>query len=207
MGLFLPTVTTDNLTNIKATTANCGGNVTFDGNSVMTASGVCWSTNSNPTINDNKTADGSGIGSYFSKLSNLLGNTTYYVRAYATNEKGTSYGDEKCFTTLGLFLPMVTTEDVTNVRTHSAICGGNVTFDGNSTISARGICWSTSPNPTINNNKTNKGSVTGAFSSTLDGLKDGTTYYVRAYATNEKGTAYGEEKNFTTLASTGKVNG
>jgi hypothetical protein len=73
--------------------------VTYDGNSTVTARGICWSTNQNPTINDNKTTEGSGIGSYSSNLSNLSDNTTYYIRAYATNEKGTSYGEEKSFTT------------------------------------------------------------------------------------------------------------
>ena len=81
------------------------------------------------------------------------------------------------------------------------MCGGNVTFDGWSEITARGVCWSTSPNPTINDSKTTDGSGIGSFTSNITGLADGTTYYVRAYATNSKGTAYGEEKSFTTLLS------
>ena len=95
----MPTVTTTEVTNIKVSSATCGGNVTSDGNGTVTARGICWSTSSTPTIDDNKTTDGSGIGSFTSSLSNLASQTTYYVRAYATNEAGTSYGEEKSFTT------------------------------------------------------------------------------------------------------------
>ena len=192
-------ITTKEVTNIKATTATCGGNVTSDGNSTVTARGVCWSTSPNPTINDNKTTDGSGTGSYTSNLTNLSDNTTYYVRAYATNEKGTSYGEEKSFATLKKVLPTVTTNAVTNIKATTATCGGYVSSDGNSTVTSRGICWSTSQNPTINDNKTTDGSGTGSYTSNISNLTPNTTYYVRAYATNEKGTSYGEEKSFTTL--------
>ena len=86
--------------NIGFTTATCGGGIKYYGDDEITSRGVCWSTSPNPTINDNKTTDGSGTGSYTSNLSNLTPNTTYYVRAYATNEKGTAYGAQKSFTTL-----------------------------------------------------------------------------------------------------------
>lgn len=94
-----PTVTTNEVENITFTSAVCGGKVTYDGGVEVTAKGICWSTKQNPTIEDNKTIDGLGFGSYTSNLSNLLENTTYYVRAYATNVVGTSYGKEKIFTT------------------------------------------------------------------------------------------------------------
>ena len=84
------------------------------------------------------------------------------------------------------------------------MCGGNVTSDGNLDVTARGVCWSTSPNPTISNSKTTDGTGTGSFTSNVTGLAEGTTYYVRAYATNSKGTAYGAEKSFTT---NGSING
>lgn len=95
-----PTVTTNEVKNITFTSAICGGNVTYDGGVEVTAKGICWSTEPNPTVSDNYTVDGSGIGSYTSNLSNLLESTTYYVRAYATNVVGTSYGEERSFTTL-----------------------------------------------------------------------------------------------------------
>ena len=209
----LPTVTTNDVTNITTNSASCGGNVTDDGNGTVTARGICWSEVQNPTINNiysEETNNGTGTGSFTSQLTNLKENTTYYVRAYATNEKGTNYGEEKSFTTAELKLPTVTTKDVTNITTNSAICGGNVTDDGNGTVTARGICWSETHNPTINNiysEETNNGTGTGSFTSQLTNLKENTTYYVRAYATNEKGTNYGEEKSFTTLSSSGTING
>ncbi len=99
--IVLPTVTTSDVTNITSNSATCGGNVTSDGNGTVTARGVCWSTSQNPTINNNRSIDGIGTGNFTSNLSNLVPQTTYYVRAYATNEAGTSYGEVKSFTTLG----------------------------------------------------------------------------------------------------------
>ena len=96
----LPKVKTSAVSEITINSAVCGGEVTSDGNGMISARGVCWSTSQNPTIEDSKTTDGSGVGSFTSNLSNLVSQTTYYVRAYATNEVGTSYGEEMSFTTL-----------------------------------------------------------------------------------------------------------
>ena len=96
----LPTVTTNTISNITPTTATCGGNIIADGGASVTARGVCWSTSQNPTVNGSHTADGSGMGSFSSSISGLTANTTYYVRAYATNSVGTAYGNEVSFTTL-----------------------------------------------------------------------------------------------------------
>jgi len=96
-----PTVTTASITNITETTATSGGNVTVQGSSSVSARGVCWSTTQNPTTSDAKTADGSGTGSFTSNVTGLTANTPYYVRAYATNSEGTSYGSQVSFTTTG----------------------------------------------------------------------------------------------------------
>jgi len=195
-----PTVTTKVVNNISQTGALCGGNVTSDGNAAVTARGVCWSTSQNPTISSSKTTDGSGVGQYSSALNNLQPNTTYYVRAYATNSQGTAYGEQESFTTeVGVQTPTVTTSSVSNITESSAVCGGNVTSDGNATVTSRGVCWSTSPNPMIGHNKTIDGSGTGQYSSNINGLQPNTTYYVRAYAINSKGTAYGTQQSFTTV--------
>lgn len=193
----LAVVVTADVTNVTATSASSGGEVTDDGGFSITARGVCWSTNQNPTTNDAHTSDGTGTGSYTSSLSSLSYNTTYYVRAYATNSKGTSYGEEKTFTTSKL-APTVTTNDVTSITSNSAVCGGEVTNDGGAEVTSRGICWSTSQNPTISNNHTSDGNGLGVFTSNITGLTENTTYYVRAYATNSEGTNYGEQKTFTT---------
>lgn len=96
-------------------------------------------------------------------------------------------------------LPVVTTNAVSEVSNNTAVCGGEITFDGGSPIIEKGVCWSLTSNPTIADSVTSNGSGTGAFTSNIIGLSDSTTYYVRAYATNSQGTAYGAEIVFTTL--------
>lgn len=197
-----PSVTTNNVTNITQTTATCGGNVTSDGGATVTVRGVCWSTSPNPTVNGSHTTNGSGTGNFTSNITGLTQNTTYYVRAYATNSAGTSYGEQKSFKTSSVNLPTVTTNNVTNITQNSATCGGNVVSNGGATVTARGVCWSnTNSLPTISNSHTTNGSGTGSFTSSMTGLNAGTTYYVRAYATNSAGTGYGEVRLFTTVSA------
>jgi len=98
----LSTVTTDTAASISETTAISGGNITSDGGSTVTARGVCWNTSPDPTTSDNKTVDGSGFGNFVSNLSGLTSGTTYYLRAYATNNVGTAYGNQVSFTTSAL---------------------------------------------------------------------------------------------------------
>jgi uncharacterized protein (TIGR02145 family) len=95
-------------------------------------------------------------------------------------------------------LGSVTTSPMTYVGVNSAVGGGNVISDGNGSIIARGICWSTSYPPYVTDSHTNDGSTVGPFTSTAIGLNPGTTYYVRAYVTNSVGTAYGDTVSFTT---------
>ncbi len=388
-----PTLTTTSASDVASTTATCGGNITSDGRATVTSRGVCWSTSPSPTINDNKTSDGTGTGVFTSSITILFFSTTYYVRAYATNSVGTAYGDEQTLTTTmttdidgnfysaikigtqtwmgenlkttkyrtgesiskpttttnwsnatfgawcdynsdtanglkyghlynwyavadtrniapegwhvptdaewttlttylggealaggklkeagtanwgspntdatnesgftalpggfrssstgaygsqglsGLWwsssesgtggarnrdmgynygnvnrgdgsksdgisircilnvVPTISTTAISNIAGNSATSGGNITLDGGGTITARGVCWSTSPSPTIANGKTSDGTGTGIFTSSLTGLIGNTTYYVRAYATNAVGTAYGNDVIFTT---------
>ncbi len=198
----LPTVTTNDVTDITATSAICGGEVTDNGEAEIIARGVCYGLNENPTIDGNHTIDSIGIGSFSSILVDLSTNTTYYVRAYATNQKGTSYGEQKSFiTTDGL--PTVTTMEVTDITATTATCGGTVVDDGGFAVTARGVCYSTNPNPTIDNSHTNDGAGSGSFTSHLSDLSSYTTYYVRAYATNCNGTIYAEQKSFVTTDHTG----
>ena len=92
-----------------------------------------------------------------------------------------------------------------NITASSAQTGGNVTDDGGAVVTVRGVCWSTSPNPTVSGSRTQDGSGTGSFSSALTGLSDNTKYYVRAYAKNSEGTGYGGEVSFTTSGGCGTV--
>ena len=197
-----PIVTTLEIAGLSQTTAVAGGNVTSDGGAEVTARGVCWSTSQEPTVEGEHTTDGSGTGEYQSNLSGLTANTTYYVRAYATNSEGTAYGEEISFTTLEEHIvvePTVVTISVSEVTETTAVTGGNVTSDGGGEVSARGVCWSTSQDPTVEGSHTTDGTGTGEFVSNLTDLNDNTTYYVRAYATNEQGTSYGEQMSFTTV--------
>jgi len=203
----LPTLTTAAVTNITTNSATSGGNITSDGGQPVTARGVVWNTTPNPTLGSNQgfTTNGTGTGAFVSNLTGLSQNTTYFVRAYATNSNGTAYGNELEFTTAGTTLPTLTTAAVTNITTNSATSGGNITSDGGQPVTARGVVWNTTPNPTLGSNQgfTTNGTGTGAFVSNLTGLSQNTTYYVRAYATNSNGTAYGNELEFITLGSSG----
>jgi hypothetical protein len=196
--IILPTVTTAAIDSITSTSAQSGGNVTFNGGATVTARGVCWSTSQNPAISDSHTTDGSGTGSFTSNITGLSPNTTYYVKAYATNSTGTAYGDPLEFTTISL--PTVTTSGISFITATTAQSGGNVTFNGGATITARGVCWNTTGNPSISDNHTTDGSGTGEFTSDITGLSPNTTYYVKAYATNSAGTAYGDQVDFTTIS-------
>lgn len=290
----VPSVTTVGVTDIDGVSAVSGGNITNEGSGIVLTRGVCWSTTTTPTINNSKTSDGAGVSSFISNLSGLSGATTYYIRAYATNEAGTGYGMTLSFRTLGQLpyaitqqaiitgksatlngtispnylstkvefeygtsinyglsvvaaqsplsgnlivnvsadiqglmegttyhyrikaensygsvygsdlafsipiIPSLSTKEVTLVTHNSASSGGDISSDGGTLISNRGLCWSKSPNPTINNSKTIDGFGIGIFTSSMKNLMPNTTYYVRAYATNSIGTAYGNETSFTT---------
>jgi len=268
----IPTVTTYDVSNISSNSATSGGNVTSNGGANVTARGVCWSTSPDPTVSDSHTSDGIGTGNFASDMTNLTPNTTYYVRAFATNSVGTGYGEEKSFTTtcnsisvsitgnssidygqsvtltasdavsyiwstgentesitvsptstttysvtgtnqygctatasktvtVNPVMPSVTTYEVFNISSNSATSGGDVTSDGGGNVTARGVCWSTSPNPMVSDMHTMNGGGTGDFTSSISNLTPNTTYYLRAYATNSVGTAYGATRTFTTTCN------
>ena len=194
------TLSTAVVTSIGSTSAISGGNITSDGDGAVTARGVCWSTTSYPTLNNNFTSNGTGTGSFTSNITGLQPLTIYHVRAYATNGAGTAYGNDVVFTTNPPQLPVLTTTAVTSVTSSTAVSGGNISDDGGSQVTVRGICWATTSSPTINDNTTSNGTGTGSFTSNMTGLQHSTTYHVRAYATNAAGTAYGNDRTFTTSA-------
>ena len=199
------TVTTQAVTAIGTTTATGNGDITALGSSNATAYGVCWNTAGTPTIGDSFTDEGaasSAPGAFTSSMTGLSSGTTYYVRAYVTDAAGTIYGNQVSFTTTGQ-APTVTTQAVTAIGTTMADGNGNITDLGAPNPTAHGVCWSTSVNPTTADSKTDKGaaSATGAFASHMTGLSPGVTYYVRAYATNTTGTAYGTQVSFTARSS------
>jgi len=192
-----PILTTAEPSEITQKTVSSGGNITSDGGEEIIIAGICWSTSANPSIKDKHTNDAKELGSFTSKLIGLIPNTKYYIRAYAYNKAGAGYGNEVTFTTSPITLATLTTTDVTLVTSNSATSGGIITDDGGGIITARGICWGTSANPTIIDEHSTDGTGTGNFTSNMKCLSSATTYYVRAYATNSAGTAYGDQQSFT----------
>ncbi len=196
--MLLPTVGATTLKYVSYTNAICSSEIISDGRGSILERGFCYATTDNPTIENNKKINEGEDKVYNSYLSDLTASTTYYVRAYAINPKGVAYGEQLEFTTKDYSLPIVTTSNVTNIKYTTATCGGEVTDDGGQSVVERGVCYSTSPNPTILNYKVECGSGKGEFSYNMTGLEEGVTYYVRAYATNAIGTIYGEDVMFAT---------
>jgi uncharacterized protein (TIGR02145 family) len=195
----LPVVSTAGVTGITVNSCTCGGNVSSEGATTVTARGVCWSTSTGPTILNDRTTDGSGTGSFVSAIAGLSSNTGYFVRAYATNSMGTAYGPDVSFKTAAVTTkPTLTTTNVSNRTTISATSGGSTINDGGEPITSKGVCWSTSSGPILTDAHTSDGSGTGDFVSIISGLSPGTLYYVKAYAVNSKGTGYGQEVSFRT---------
>lgn len=194
----LPNVQTGGVSNVGHTSATCAANVLSDGGQAVTERGICYALSSNPTTADSKITVGAGTGSFTATLSDLQAGQTYHYRAYAVSAQGTAYGEERTFDTQAYSVPSVQTGDAANITYSSAQCSGTVLSDGGQAVSVRGICYSVSPNPTIENTCARKGNGVGTFTATLNNLKIGKTYYYRAYATNALGTTYGEERSFTT---------
>jgi len=199
----LPVLTTANVTEITHDGAVSGGNITDDGGAQVTVRGVCWATTSNPVATGLHTTDGPGPGTFASSITGLATNTLYYVKAYATNSVGTAYGKEVSFTTSVSSFASLTTTAASSLTATTASSGGDITDDNGSDITERGVCWSTTVNPTISDSHTSDGTGKGVFTSNLTGLTSGTKYYVKAYATNSAGTSYGNEINFTTISAPG----
>jgi hypothetical protein len=129
--------------------------------------------------------------------STLIKGTTYYWRVRAKNGCGTpTWSNIWSFTTVPI-LPMVSTAPISGVTVTAATSGGTVSSDGGASVTARGVCWSTTLNPTLTDSHTTDGTGTGAFSSAITGINPNTTYHVRAYATNNAGTAYGNDIPFS----------
>ena len=194
----LPSITTSAASEITNSSAISGGMLTNPSGNPILAKGVVWSTSQNPTVAlATKTIDGANEGNFTSNITGLSLGSTYFVRAYVTNSLGTTYGNS--ITVRPGSIPSITTKVVTAITNNVATCGGENITNGGSVIIEKGIVWSTSPNPTIAlGTKTSEGGFNASFSSSITNLSYSTTYYVRAYARNQIGTAYGDELVFTT---------
>lgn len=183
---------------VTRTSAIVIGEVIDDCGSSVTERGVCWNTSQVPTIDNFHLISGNGEGEYSVELSGLDIGVTYYVRAYAINEKGLTYGEELCFSTLP-GPPIVTTMSVVDITSQSALGRGELNSDCGDKVTECGVFYGTSPNPTITGTKVVASSVESeVFSCFINNLNSETTYYICAFATNNQGTSYGDERVFST---------
>ena len=189
---------TASATSITSSTATIGGTITADGGAAVTTRGVVYGTSAGSATYS--VTSGTGTGTYTINLTGLTPATTYFVRSFATNSVGTVYGTETSFTTIAI-APTLTTTAASSVTKYAASAGGTIASNGGSVITASGICWSTTATPTTSDSKTTDGTISGTFTSSLTGLTAGTTYFVRAYATNAIGTGYGFAQSLTTLST------
>ncbi len=191
-----PAVVTLSPTSVTCTGATLNG--TVNPNGLATTYHFEWGTtiaygNSTATVS---AGSGSTVVSVNAPLSGLVAGTTYHYRLVAVNSDGSANGSDVTFAPC---TAAVITTTVSGITMTTAASGGNVTTDGGSPVTARGVCWATTANPTIAGSHTTDGSGTGTFTSSITGLTSNTTYHVRAYATNATGTSYGNDLTFTTL--------
>jgi hypothetical protein len=210
-GISASTIATTTDKGITATTAI---NITDDGGPHTTADitsrGVVYGTypgasldSIQSTIKSNATVattEGVGEGQFTSLATQLNGNVKYYLRAYATNSIGTTYSNEVSFTT-PVGYAFVNTREVSKVAKTTVTLNGVVTSNGGGTITERGFVYALTANPTVANTKVPVAGTKDTISADISGLEMNTEYHVRAYVTNEKGTNYGAEVTFKTLAN------
>ncbi len=207
-----PTVITSGYSNVTQNTATLSGEVTSNGGATLTARGLCYGTSANPDINGSHTTGGTTVAAFDHAVSGLTAGTTYYIRAYATNSSGTSYGSQLSFQTSAAVVPTLTTANAATITQTSAYLGGNVTADGGAAITDRGICISLASDNTnpqvggigVTTDPSGSAPGTGSFSDQIVNLKPASTYYFNTYATNDGGSTYGygTAKSFTTNSIT-----
>lgn len=195
--MTLPSVATVTVSKIGVGKASFSSKLLDNGNGNVTDCGFCYSTSANPTTSDASISYGKATGEFGKTVTGLNENTTYHVRAYAINELGTAYSDDVTFKTQEVTVPVLSAVTMGTIRTTSAEIEATVTSLGNGTLREAGFVYSTSQYPTLDDIIFSCGRST-TLKATIQGLTPDTRYYVRAYATNEKGIAYGAEKAFTT---------
>lgn len=194
-------VQTGQVSDITGSTAVGSGSILNEGSTISTR-GIVWDTLSEPVIGDNVAFDETSSETFTLEMTGLKGGMTYYVRAFATNLAGISFGDEVTFTTTEVpILKTTETEDVTFIDGTSAEFGGEITNDFGLAIVERGLCWGETANPNIEDDS--KLVVSGTdnnFTGLIEGLTPNTTYHVRAYAVADNDeVGYGQDETFETL--------
>lgn len=196
----LPEVLSISATALGSSRMLAQGSVENEGPTPVSTRGFCWSQQPLPTVAGNHSKNGLGLGAFSDTIGPLEAGKQYYIRAYASNQAGTSYGEEFTITSNNPStgsLPSITTAQVQYEDGLFALSGGDVTSEGTFPITARGICWAMGTTPSLNHSYSVNGSGPGSFSSLAGSLLPDAVYRVRAFATSEAGTAYGQEFQFT----------
>lgn len=195
-------IKTGNVSEVGVTSFKAHGEILDTGENGISQHGFIWSDQPDPDFpytNYDELGPAQGPGTFSDDFDGLSPGTIYYVKAYAVTTDLTVYGPQVSFETQMGFPPTVSTKPAIEITPYSAISGGQISDDGGVPVMTRGVCWATHREPTIENSFTSNGEGPGEFVSTLESLEPYTTYHLRAYATNEIGTGYGEEILFMTL--------
>lgn len=195
----IPVVTTTSVREITTTTAVSGGEITDDGGAAIITKGICWNTSDNPTLENNKTTENLNSASFTSYLSQLTPGTSFFVRAYATNNAGTAYGTSVSFKTLG-DKPLSTASNASEILTTSATLSGIVNPNSlTATVSFEyGLTTSYGSSVSASQSPLSGGSDVNV-SVSLTGINPGKTYHFRIKSENSLGITYSDDKTFTTL--------
>lgn len=193
----IPTVTTDSATNITDSSATLGGTIVDNGGLLILSQGICWGLTADHT--DSCCVIPLDLDTFSHSLTGLEYSTHYYARAYATNARGTGYGEMIEFTTdtIPPVEAYVVTGEVSDITRTSAMCSGEVIWEGIAPVTERGICWDTIPEPSLEVSHDSSGTGIGTFTVTLSELIPETDYYYRAYAITSYDTVYGEIAQFS----------
>jgi hypothetical protein len=194
------------VTRIGADSAFAGGNITKDGGEAIIERGVVWSTSANPTTSlKDRRKSGSGVGSYTVEIDTLLPFTDYYLKAYAINYYGTVYGQQVTFKTIK-GVPRFNASNLVSKDAYSVKVSAFVSLDGGEPVTSRGFCISRNSNPNLlNSNVVTIGNGTLYYETQISNLLPKTYYYIRPYATNKLGTAYGRQIEVTTEVGAVKI--
>lgn len=202
---FLPQIETVGVPFFTNCSAECFGLIESDMGYTVTERGFCYSTDIDPTIEDQHITCGAGSGNFDAELTMLLASTRYYVRAYAVNQAGTAYGSAVSFVTLEPSPPVVVTHTATDVSVTSAKIRVEITSTGGNPLEEVGVCYSVSESPDVNDSVIVASEFHTNIDLTLTGLTGSTKYYFSGYAKAGNSVFYGDVKNFMTKAVYGEV--
>lgn len=196
----LPTVTADSIGDITLSAATYYGKITSNGGGAITDRGVYWGTSPHPTENKTAATNYRSDGGFTTSVKGLEPNTTYYVRGFATNSKGTAFTNDVQFTTSQVGGIELFTDTMYASGAATLFTAGKVTDAKGVSLKETGICISKNINPTINDTKVATSNKDQSFFLRINGLEPATEYYIRAYATNIYGsTFYGKNEKVSTI--------